>query len=61
MSFLNTYSKNLGAHIVISFFSIIFLTIILSADFITSLLTHGLLFAVILLITIGGVRVVGNK
>ncbi len=58
VSILNAYSKKLGAETVISCFSIIFITIIMSADFITSLLTHGLIFAIFLLIIIGGVKTV---
>ena len=54
MGVLNSYSKKIDSSMVVSFFSVIFLTIVMSADFITSLLTHGLIFAILLLTVIGG-------
>jgi hypothetical protein len=54
---LNTYSEKLGGGVITALFSTIFLTLILSADFATSLLTHGLIAAIVLLVLLGGRKV----
>jgi len=61
ISFLNSYSKKIDPGIIISFFSVIFLTIILSTDFTTSLITHGLIFNILLLIIVGGKNIKVSK
>jgi len=50
LSFVDSYSKKLGYSFVISIFIITFITMILSADLITMMLTHGLLIFLLLII-----------
>lgn len=50
LSFLNSYSRKLGTPTIIAIFSSLILTVLLSADFLTSLLTHGLLVATMIVV-----------
>jgi hypothetical protein len=49
LSILNSYAKRFGSRLVVSLFFILIITIYTSTDLITSLLTHGLLVALVLI------------